>query len=505
MVHSLEGRAMVASLFFPGDKPPATIHGLHKAGSIVRIAPGIYTDNVLDPAAVVGQEWQVILGHMLPNSVVTDRSVLCGGPHNGLLFLARPSKARQIVLPGLVVSVRQGRGPIEGDIALPGGLFQASPLRAVLENLLPSRAVRGKPARTLSDFELSNFIRGKFAGCDGNRLAELMGGVPRLVELLGLNDDLIPRAELMLKRILVADLDNAGQGVSLDGSIGKSKPIELEGPQGGAGGISESRPDLASELLDLLHLVSEGIGRVQPGAFMVDESEAKWTYRPFVEAFYMSGILVGMTDNGPLLKKALRSVMLAERGQDDSYFMRHYSLVSGRTDVTRDVNTSEKFISILKGLHSKFLGGSVEVSAGLFKDQSGAPSATALGSGPSVSDLLSIGFESIVGWESNLGFAIGLYVLISFIRPFEFANEQIASIVLNSVLSSVGECRIIFPIVDGNSEFSRLLTDRDSIDSGILINRFIARQESTGKSDYQDLGLVLKDIRVDISELEINP
>ena len=505
MEHSLEGKTMVASLFFPGDKPPATIHGLHKAGSIVRIAPGIYTDEVSDPVAVVLREWQAILGHMLPNSVVTDRSVLSGGPDDGVLFLARAAKARQIVLPGLVVSVRQGLGPVEGDIALPGGLFLASPLRAVLDNLLPSRAVRGKPARTLSDLELSNFVLGKFAGSDGNRLAELMGGVPRLIKVLGLHDDLIPRAELLLKRILVTDFNDDVQGVSFMGPVGVGMPNALEGPRRGVGGNSESSPNTERELLDLLHSISEGISKLQPDVFVVDESEPKWTYRPFVEAFYMSGILDGKTPNSLLLKKALRSVMLTEGGVDDSLFIRYYSLVSDRIDVTRDINTSTEFIARLRDLHSKILGGSIEAFAGMFKDESYAPVAVAAESGASISDLLSIGFESIVGLNSNLGFAIGLYILISFIRPFEFANEQVASIALNSALCSVGECRIIFPVVDDKSEFSKLLSSRGHIDSVTLINRFIARQESTVASHYQDLGLALKEIRADLAELESNP
>jgi hypothetical protein len=66
-----------------------------------------------------------IVGRMFPRAVITDRSVITGGPVEGVLYLAYDGRGRETELPSLTVLARAGAGPLDGDIALPGGLYQS--------------------------------------------------------------------------------------------------------------------------------------------------------------------------------------------------------------------------------------------------------------------------------------------------------------------------------------------------------------------------------------------
>jgi hypothetical protein len=102
---------MDTTVVFAADVPAATISDRVRRGQLVRLATGIYTSDVTsDPAAVVGREWHAIVGRMFPGAVITDRSVITGGPVEGVLYLAYDGRGRETELPGLTVLARAGAG-----------------------------------------------------------------------------------------------------------------------------------------------------------------------------------------------------------------------------------------------------------------------------------------------------------------------------------------------------------------------------------------------------------
>jgi hypothetical protein len=152
-------RAVDTTIIFAADAPAATISDRSRRGELIRLATGVYTSEVTSsPAAVVAREWYTIAGRMFPGAVVTDRSALTGGPVNGVLYLAHDGRAREVELPGLCVSARPGAGPLQEDMALPGGLYVASKGRALAENSRPSRSRSGRVRRTLDQAELGDWI-----------------------------------------------------------------------------------------------------------------------------------------------------------------------------------------------------------------------------------------------------------------------------------------------------------------------------------------------------------
>ena len=125
-----------------------------KRGTLRKLASRLYTRNFKDsPEQIVGRNLWPLVAAYLPGALIADRTALEYRPaSDGSVFLIADHK-RDIVLPGAVLRPRKGPPPLESDRPFIGGLRLASPARAFLENLRPSRA-RGGVARTLSRREI---------------------------------------------------------------------------------------------------------------------------------------------------------------------------------------------------------------------------------------------------------------------------------------------------------------------------------------------------------------
>jgi hypothetical protein len=152
---------MDTTVIFASEVPAATISDRVRRGQLVRLATGVYTTDVTsDRAVVVRREWYVIVGKLFPCAVITDRSAITGGPVEGRLYLSHDGRNREVPLPGLMMLARAGAGPLDDDIALPGGLYQASKGRALAENTRPSRSRSGHIRRTLDEADLLTQVTG---------------------------------------------------------------------------------------------------------------------------------------------------------------------------------------------------------------------------------------------------------------------------------------------------------------------------------------------------------
>lgn len=125
------------------------------AGRMRRIARGIYTPNLDDSPEVVVQRNRLdIVDALYPGTVVSHRSAIEIGaalqPH--IWLTGDFAKERSTELPGLVIHLVPGKGPVRGDIAF-RRFHIAGQARYFLENLLPSRGPEER-RKTVSRAEL---------------------------------------------------------------------------------------------------------------------------------------------------------------------------------------------------------------------------------------------------------------------------------------------------------------------------------------------------------------
>ena len=128
------------------------------AGRVRQIVRGVYTNDLQHPLEQIVRDhlWEIV-GTVIPDALITDRSAGPTPLEGDTLFVVSAQRARDLTLPGLRVAVRAGVPPLDDDPPWPGGLRRASVPRALVENLARSRR-RSGVARTLNDEELADWI-----------------------------------------------------------------------------------------------------------------------------------------------------------------------------------------------------------------------------------------------------------------------------------------------------------------------------------------------------------
>ena len=119
------------------------VRRLAAQGTLRRLYASVYTSNVDTPEeAIVSRHWQAIVGHLLPDGVISHRSAFDSRPQGGTLSITRGKTRRDLQLPGLTVHIVPGPGPRLEPPAPDtrfGSLYLASDPRRFLENLTLGR------------------------------------------------------------------------------------------------------------------------------------------------------------------------------------------------------------------------------------------------------------------------------------------------------------------------------------------------------------------------------
>lgn len=94
----------LAELVLVDETDPAgarRVRRLATAGRLRRLYPGVYTANLdSPPEAIVLRQWQPIVGHLLPEGVISHRSAFDGKPRDGMLVVTRGRTRRILELLG---------------------------------------------------------------------------------------------------------------------------------------------------------------------------------------------------------------------------------------------------------------------------------------------------------------------------------------------------------------------------------------------------------------------
>ncbi|MFN8521337.1 MAG: hypothetical protein U0667_18590, partial [Chloroflexota bacterium] len=176
----MSARRAWPDLIFGDRASRANLSKAAKAGSIVRLAPAIYTGRTLtDPALMAREHWREILAHELPGAVLVDRSARQTAPdEQGRVFVAHP-RSRPLTMPGLSILPRRGPTDVAGDIDIGGGLHQSSVARGLLDNL------SGDGTRYLDRTDIERWVTDLLDAHGPDRLNEVRDEARRLAPILG--------------------------------------------------------------------------------------------------------------------------------------------------------------------------------------------------------------------------------------------------------------------------------------------------------------------------------
>lgn len=435
---------MDTSLVFAGELPRQTLADRARRGELVRIATGVYsTETSTDPGVIVRRRWPQIVGHLYPDAVITDRSAVTGGPVDGYLYLAHAARERDSALPGLVVRARTGQGPVEGDVPLPGGLFQASKARALIENTFASRSRGGRPARTLSEDELGDWID-RLAMVDGDaRLQQNRSAAELLAEVLHADADQVARVSRLVGAALGTRQVQTGSGA-------------LAARQAGLP-YDRDRMRLFGVLIEALH---QSAPQNRPVAIPADE---RYRYLPFFEAYFSNFIEGTEFELSDAVAIVYDGAKLPGRADDSHDLLGTYQVVNDPTEMNQLGSDASEFVQLLRSRHATILAGRPNKNPGAFKQTSNRAGDTSFVLPGLVAGTLRAGWSRLDELDTPFERALYTMFLVSEVHPFDDGNGRVARVMMNAELVTGRQCRIIVPTVfrDDYLDGLRMLTRQD--------------------------------------------
>lgn len=459
---------MDTTVVFAGDIPAATISDRVRRGRLVRLATGVYTtDTRSDPAAVVVREWHVIVGRMFPSAVITDRSAITGGSVEGALYLSHEGRGREAELPGVTVLARAGAGPLDGDVPLPGGLYQASKGRALAENTRPSRSRGDRIRRTLDWAELGDWID-RLCQIDGpQRLSQYREKAEQVAVAVGAPSEGVRSLSQMIgaalgtQQVRTASKALAARQASLPYDQDRIRRFDLL-----VSGLRESAP------------------QNRP---VRDVRDPLYTYLPFFEAYFSNFIEGTEFELDEAIAVVYSNKKIAGRGDDSHDLLGTYKVVADLDDMSTLAATADEFLGLLRSRHATILGGRPDKRPGFFKEATIRAGDSVFVLPGLVAGTLRAGWERIQELDTAFERAVYVMFLVAEVHPFDDGNGRLARVMMNAELVTGRQSRIIVPTVFRDDYIGGLRRMTRQDDPSVLIKTLRFGQDYTAQIDFADL------------------
>lgn len=410
-------------IVWSADHDRAVISRAARRGTLRRLGVGLYTGAVDDdPDTVVRRHLFAILAHELPGAVIVDRAAHRGGlPADGHLYVTH-QRSRPLILPGLVVVPRRNAvGPVEGDIALPGGIFLASPTRAMLEGLASTSAGR------LTQLEIEEWL---------DRLCAF-GGDPALNAIRDLANRIAASvgtkaAEGQLSRLIAAALATG------DAADATSDALRARARGAAFDAVRAARFErLSTELLTLApHLVPD-----------LSDDASRRTLLLFFEAYFSNFIEGTEFTIDEAASIVLDGAMPTDRPADAHDVAGTYQVLADSIGRSRRARTGDEFVALLCERHAQVMKGRPDKRPGQFKHLANRAGATEFVAPDLVEGTLRHGFETSAGLIDPFQRAVFMMFVVAEVHPFLDGNGRVARLMMNAELSGALQVRLIVPTV----------------------------------------------------------
>ena len=397
-------------------------------GTLRRLYPSVYTSNAdSPPESIVLRHWQAILGHLLPEGVVSHRSAFDSRPHEGSLTITRGKTRRDLQLPGLTVHIVPGSGPLLRPPAPDsrfGALYLASDPRRFLENLTRGR---GWSHRVLPQKEVEAAL---------DRI--LMAGGPR--RLNQLRDQ---------AREIAPSLGYQAQFKRLNGLIGallgthEAKILTAKQALARAAGrpYDPQRLEIFDSLFVALNQASlENIEDPAPAGVAREDFA-------FFEA-YFSNYIEGTTFDVEEAEAIIFEGKIIENRDEDSHdILGTFQAATTAPWRDRPPQSADDFLVWLQNVNALVMQKRADKKPGEWKERANQTGSTYFVAPELVVGSLREGFERIRALSHPLARAIMIMFVVAEVHPFSDGNGRTARLAMNCMLSAQGSSRIIIPTV----------------------------------------------------------
>jgi hypothetical protein len=404
---------------------------------------------------------------MFPQAVITDRSAVTGGPVDATLYLAHRGRAREVELPGLRVTARAGAGPLDGDIPLPGGLYQAGKGRALAENSRPSRTRAGRARRTLDPAELGDWVD-RLCQVEGpDELAQYREQAEQVAEAVG-----APAHAMQL----LGQLIGAARGTQRITTLSRA----LTARQASLS-YDQDRMRLFARLAESLR---ESAPQSRPVA---DPRDPRYAFLPFFEAYFSNFIEGTEFELDEAVAVVYEGRQIPGRADDSHDLIGTYKVVGDLAEMTALPSTPAEFVELLRSRHATVLGGRPDKRPGSFKETANRAGNSLFVLPGLVVGTLQAGWDRLAELDTPFERAVYMMFLVSEVHPFDDGNGRLARVMMSAELVAGSQSRIIIPTVFRDDYLGglRLLTRQDN--AGVLIKALRYAQDYTARVNFSSL------------------
>jgi hypothetical protein len=397
-------------------------------GVLRKIYSGVYTSNLESPLEyIIQRNWQIIAGHLLPDGVVSYSSARAGSPVGGRLYITRGKTPRTIVLPGLVIRVIPGHGPVtEGD-AIDGrlkGLYLASEPRWLLENL---EAAKGVAERVISREEVETYLdqvlvlRGEYG------LNKLRDTCRTLADTLGLQKEFIRLDKLM------------------GALLGTHERRQLRSRQALARAAGKPYDPNRMELFDVLfsYLKANVMPRV-PDVAATGQTLENFAFFESYFSNYIEGTTFLVSEAEQIV---FEGKVIPDRNEDSHDVLGTFQAASRAPWRNAPARAEEDFLAWLKSVNALVMQSRPEKTPGEWKDKVNQAGSTIFVDPSLVPGTLQEGFARVQALEDPMARALMTMFVVTEVHPFLDGNGRTARLAMNAELSAGGLSRIIVPTV----------------------------------------------------------
>lgn len=427
---------MASFVFMPSEDPAydRKIRREAQAGRYTKVIGGVYVENTGEPVeSLITREWYKLVGHLVPDGVVTDRTAIEAKPARSTsdaqpavahVFVSAPRSRNIINLPGLSINIREGAGPVEGDIPYLG-THLAGPVRALLDNLTPSRKV-GDIQRTLGMSGVEKKLDEICVQKGADHLNHVRDAARAIAPKIGRETEL---------KVLVG----------IVGSFLRTKDVPLETKQGNARKsgqpIDINRVDRFVELAKYLQSRAPQIVESR------DRSTSGRQAGAFMEA-YFSNYIEGTEFSVDEANDIIFAGRIPEQRPKDSHdvLATYLQLVDTDGRAPSKANFDE-FVAEVRSRHARLMEHRPEILPGQFKTAMNRAGDTTFVAPELIMGTLKEGLGIAKSLEHPFHRAIFFHVMLAEVHPFNDGNGRLSRIFMSRELNAAGLSRIVVPTV----------------------------------------------------------
>jgi len=398
-----------------------------KAGKLKKIAPRIYTSNMLDSVeSIVKRNLIDILAWRYPNAVISHRSAHELRPtDDGEFFLTYNFRKKISDLPGITININKGPKAIEGDILL-NGIYIASEYRWMLECMQISKR-QGEQSKVLPLSFIENRLEKMILIQGEDKLNEFREKIREISVLLNMSVEFEK-----LNRIISALMSTHDVNV-----------LTNESSRARAAGVpfDAARVELFSILFDALkdHFFIERTNK--------NTDEDSYRMFSFFEG-YFSNYIEGTKFTIDEAKSIVETgIAIPKRIKDSHDILGTFTVISNRAEMNKVPSSPEELLELLQNRHRILMRERADCNPGQFKDKNNQAGNTLFVDHRLVRGTLIQGFKYCAALKEPMARAIFMMFMISEVHPFVDGNGRIARIMMNAELFRGGQSRIIVPTV----------------------------------------------------------